>query len=70
MWHLSASPIKKQHFILIHSELKKTVLAVRSIVPGGFEGEESGEGKSLEDKKQIVEVRETSSIYIYTHYLR
>ncbi len=44
MWHLRASP-KKQHFILIHSEFKKTVVAVCSIGAGGFELEEVDEGK-------------------------
>lgn len=38
MWHLRASP-KKQHFILIHSEFKKTVAADGPIGAGGIECE-------------------------------
>lgn len=43
MWHLRASP-KKQHFILIHSEFKKTSVAVQSIGVGEFECEEEADG--------------------------
>lgn len=35
---------KKQHFILIHSEFKKTSVAVQSIGVGGFECEEEADG--------------------------
>lgn len=47
MWHSKASA-RKKHFILIHSEFKKTVVAVRSIGAGVFEWE----GKGSEEKKQ------------------
>lgn len=45
MWHSRASSKKKQHFILIHSEFKKTVVAVWSI---GAECEAADEGNRLQ----------------------
>ena len=69
MWHLRASP-KKQHFILIHSEFKKTVVAVRSIGAAGFLCEEADEGKEFRGQEtEIVELemtgREKSFFYMF-----
>lgn len=59
MWHLRASP-KKQHFISIQTEFKKTVVAVRSIGARGFECEEADEGKDFRrQEKELVGVATT-----------